>query len=202
MLPSPLRKDVWLLSCLFAASLLGACNQGLVDEVPPEVCASGERWIGGVTGNEWMYPGNDCVGCHAANGGPELIAGGTIYGVPDADGAVTTAADCFGVEGVLVTITGADGTVLQTHTNRAGNFYFEGRQTSLVKPFNVVIEHTDAAGTYSRAFMNTSPSYGGCARCHKPSYATPTPGIEGGGVLGPNDVVEGVFPIYTGPVLE
>ncbi|MEO8177426.1 MAG: hypothetical protein ABI895_01210 [Deltaproteobacteria bacterium] len=36
------------------ASLLGACSQGLVDDVPPEVCASGERWIGGLTGNEWM----------------------------------------------------------------------------------------------------------------------------------------------------
>jgi hypothetical protein len=141
------------------------------------------------------------MGCHSANGGPELIAGGTIYGVPDPDGAVTTDNDCFGVEGVLVTITGADGQVLQTRTNRAGNFYFEGRQSSLVKPFNVVIEHTDAEGTFSRQFMASSPSYGGCARCHKPGYTTPT-GAMSGVTLGPDEIVEGVFPIYTGPVVE
>jgi hypothetical protein len=189
-----------LVAALSASLGLAACNQALVDRVDTDVCASGERWVGDLTPNEWMFPGNDCVGCHQTYDGPELMAGGTIYGLPDPLGERTTASDCFGVEGVSVTLTAGDGQVLQTRTNRAGNFYFEGRQTSLVKPFRVMIEYTAPDGTYSREFMATSPSYGGCARCHKPGYATPTPGAEAGHELGPDAVVEDVFPIYTGPV--
>jgi hypothetical protein len=188
--------------CLFGGCLVLACNQNLVDEVSRDVCASGKRWVGDLTPNEWMFPGHDCVGCHQTYDGPELLAGGTIYGLPDENGARTTASDCFGVEGVSVTLTAGDGQVLNTHTNEAGNFYFEGRQASLKKPFRVMVEYTSPEGIYSREFMASSPSYGGCARCHNPQEARPTEGAEAGTELGPDQIVKDVFPIYTGPVDE
>jgi len=185
-----------------AIGLVWGCNSDLVDDVSPDVCASGRRWIGGLTPNKEMYPGHDCVGCHRDYDGPELMLGGTIYGLPDPDGARTTRHDCFGVEGAQVTVTAADGQVLQTRTNRAGNFFFEGRQDSLAKPFTVTVDYTAPDGTFTREPMNSKPSYGGCARCHTPGHPEPTPGAEAGSTLGPDDVVEGAYPIYTGPVDE
>jgi hypothetical protein len=192
------------LSCTpLVAALCGAalwaCGEDLVDTTAPEVCYSQKRWIGKLTPSEEMYPGRDCVGCHRENDGPELIAGGTIYGTVDAEGAVTTDNDCFGVEGALVTITAADGQVLQTQTNRSGNFYFEGRESSLAKPFKVVVQYRLPDGALTYQFMNTSPSYGGCARCHTPG-ARETPGAVAGAELDPEQVVEGAYPIFTGPL--
>lgn len=181
--------------------LATSCQADTVDEVSKDVCASGRRWVGDLTPSEEMYPGQDCVGCHKAYDGPELLAGGTIYGLPDPEGALTTKPDCFGIEGVKVMIRAADGQVLETRTNRAGNFYFEGREASLAKPFRVTVEYDFPDGRQSRQPMSSQPSYGGCARCHRPDV-TPTPGAVPGSVLQPDDVVEGVFPIYTGPVLE
>jgi hypothetical protein len=176
-----------------------SCGTALVDETSSDVCSSGKRWIGELTPSEEMFPGHDCVGCHRQFDGPELMAAGTVYGVLDAEGTVTTQSDCFGVEGAQVTITAADGQVLQTRTNRAGNFYFEGRESSLAKPFKVIVEYQLDNGAVSRQPMNSSPSYGGCARCHTPG-ARQTPGAEPGAVLGPNEVVQGAYPIFTGPV--
>lgn len=184
---------------LGCAALALGCNEDLVERVPTDVCASGMRWAGELTPNEEMYPGRDCVGCHKEYDGPELLAGGTIYGLIDPDGARTTRNDCFGVEGARVTITGGDGQVLQTRTNRAGNFFFEGRESALVKPFRVVVEYTLPDGRRSRQPMGSSPSYGGCARCHSPE-AEPTPDAGPGRELGRHEVVADVFPIYTGPV--
>ena len=187
-----------------AVGLVASCNSVLVDDnVSPAVCASGKRWIGGLTPSEEMYPGHDCVDCHRDYGGPEMILAGTIYGLPDPGGTRTTQHDCFGVEGAQITVTGADGQVFQTRSNRAGNFYFEGREASLVKPFTAVVEYTAADGTVSREPMNTKPSYGGCARCHTPGHSEPT-GAEPGTEPKPDDVVdpEYVSPIYTGPVDE
>jgi hypothetical protein len=178
-----------------------ACNGGLVEEVSTDLCASGRRWVGGLTGHEEMYPGHDCVGCHLDNDGPELLAGGTIYGVLDPEGQRTTLHDCFGVEGVLVNLRAADGQVLTTRTNRAGNFFFEGPTSSLAKPFTVIIDYTSPDGIRSREPMSSSPSYGGCAHCHRPD-AEPTPGAVAGGFLGPDEVVPDVYPIFTGPIHE
>lgn len=180
-------------------SCLAACSEDLVDETSPDVCYSQKRWIGKLTASEEMYPGHECVGCHREFDGPEFMAAGTIYGVVDPEGAVTTDNDCFGVEGALVTITAADGQVLQTRTNRAGNFYFEGREESLAKPFKVVVQYTTDDDALTYQFMNTSPSYGGCARCHTPGVQG-TPDAVAGAVLGPDEVVEGAYPIFTGPV--
>jgi hypothetical protein len=181
------------------ALLTPGCNDALVERVPADVCASGLRWAGELTPNEEMYPGHDCVGCHRAKDGPEFLAAGTIYGVVDPEGTRTTRNDCFGLEGAHVSITGADGHVFQTVTNRAGNFFFEGREELLVKPFRVVIGYDLPGGGASREPMATSPSYGGCARCHNPE-ADPTPDAGPGRTLGPDEVVPHVYPIYTGPL--
>jgi hypothetical protein len=196
-----MRRAVWAWSAFTLGCGLwaAACKDDLVQDVPGSVCASGKRWVGELTGNEEMYPGHDCVGCHKDYDGPEFLAAGTIYGVIDLDGARTTRNDCFGVEGAHVTLTAGDGQVLETTTNRAGNFYFEGRPDSLVKPLSVVVEYTSPDGRFSREPMGTHPSYGGCGHCHNPD-AMGTPGAEAGLDLGPDEVVPNVAPIFTGPV--
>jgi hypothetical protein len=184
-----------------AAAALPCCGRE-VESVSTDVCASGKRWVGGEIGSEEMFPGHDCIACHRELDGPEFLAAGTVYGLVDETGARTTASDCFGVEGARVTITAGDGEVLQARTNRAGNFYFEGRESSLVKPLSVVVDYTFPDGRVSREPMSTHPSYGGCARCHNPQEASPTSDGGAGRVLEPGEVVGRVYPIYTGPVHE
>jgi hypothetical protein len=191
-----MRRD-WLLACGVASALTAlACND-LVEDVSTDVCASGKRWIGGKTGDEEMYPGHDCIACHKANDAPAFFAAGTVYGVYDETGALTTSNDCFGIEGAKVTITGGDGQVFETLTNRAGNFFFEGLEQDLVKPFSAVVEYQLPDGRLSRQPMDSSPSYGGCARCHSPE-AVKTSNRCPGGVLDADEVFE-VTPLYTGP---
>lgn len=150
-----------------------ACNDATIQEVPEEICATGHQWIGGKRGDPRMYPGRDCVGCHIENDGPELMFGGTVY--PYIQGDFTRAKrtppsgqDCFGQEGVTLKITGGDGQEFIVTSNEAGNFFVEGKPTDLVKPFNAEVTYTDPeTGQVSTTPMAyTTPSYGGCARCH------------------------------------
>lgn len=189
--------DLALASSISVVSFLVACND-LVEDVPTDVCASGKRWAGEKTGSEEMYPGRDCVSCHQDNEGPEFLAAGTVYGRYDYDGAFTTNNDCFGIEGATVTITAGDGQVFRTRTNRAGNFFFEGRESSLVKPFEAEIEYRLPDGSRSRQTMTSSPSYGGCAHCHSPAAVT-TPGACPGDILDSSQAIR-VTPLFTGPV--
>lgn len=172
---------VWW-SVALAALLASGCNDEAVEEdVPPEVCVSGKRWVGGRRGSAEMYPGRDCVGCHLENDGPQLMAGGTIYAFGyGREGASVEqalgqpqATDCFGVEGVTVVLTGADGEEFRTVTNRAGNFYFEGRPSQLAKPYRASFEYIEPDGNPRSRPMTTTPNYGGCGRCHNP-YSVPT----------------------------
>jgi hypothetical protein len=182
-----------------AFAALAGCEDDLVEDVPTSVCASGKRWVGELTASEEMFPGQDCVGCHEESGGPELLAGGTVYGLLDEQGERTTQNDCFGVEGAHVRITSGDGHVFETTTNRAGNFFFEGRESSLVKPFTVVVEYTLPDGTRSQQPMTSKASYGGCARCH--NGAIPLDAPEPGRVFGRDEVAD-AYPLFTGPVHE
>lgn len=178
--------------------LMPSCND-LVENVASDVCASGKRWVGEKTGSEEMYPGRDCVACHRDNDGPAFFAAGTVYDVYDENGAVTSQNDCFGLEGATVTISAADGQVFQAKTNRAGNFFFEGDESSLAMPFRATIEYELPGGTLSRQAMDSSPSYGGCAHCHReaePLQPTdPCPGF----VLGADAFIP-VTPLYSGAV--
>ena len=164
------------LGCLaIAAAGVLACG-GTTESVSRDVCASGTRWVGGRSPDPEMSPGSDCIGCHEANDGPPLVAAGTVYGV--ADNASQIENDCFGLEGVEVELEGADGTLLTTTTNAAGNFYFDGYPIDLPKPYVARLRYTLPDGTsVSPQMVVTEPYYGGCARCHDNRAAT-TPELD------------------------
>src|SRR6185312_10086509 len=68
------------------------------------------------TNSPWMFPGENCISCHSANGqafNKVWSVGGTIYG-PNADG---------GVEGAQILIVDARGSAITLTSNGVGNFY-------------------------------------------------------------------------------
>jgi hypothetical protein len=160
--------------CSFAAL---SCSDETTEVVTKDVCYSEMRWVGGKRGSEEMFPGRDCVGCHIDNDGPPLAIGGTIYSYVLGQGTpgllAQTGTDCFGVEGISVAIEDADGQVLNLVTNRAGNFYVEGKPDDFAKPFTALITWTDPTdnSVVESPMPSTLPMYGGCARCHNPSAA-------------------------------
>ena len=151
-----------------------ACNDDVEQEVAQDVCWSEKQWIGGRRGSPEMFPGRDCVGCHLENDGPQLVLGGTVYpyvlGNAELLNTLQTGEDCFGIEGQVVHIEGADGQVFEVTTNRAGNFFVEGSPADLVKPFTAYIDWIDptTGNMQHTAMVRAFPSYGGCARCHTP----------------------------------
>jgi hypothetical protein len=167
--------------CAGGALVALACNDELVETVPKDVCYSEMRWIGGKRGSPEMYPGEDCVGCHVDNDGPQLALGGTVYPyvLPSAQlSELQSGEHCFGVEGITVTIEDAEGQIFEVVTNRAGNFYVEGDPDDFEKGFSVRIEgyQPDENGQPSgRTPMSTSPMYGGCGRCHNPELPPASP---------------------------
>jgi hypothetical protein len=179
---SMLRRCVPLFVTAWA-SVSFACQDELVEEVTKDVCYSEKRWIGEKRGSPEMYPGRDCVGCHLDNDGPPLAIGGTIYpyllGAPQIFEA-QSGEDCFGIEGVTVTIEDYEGQAFELTTNRAGNFYLEGNPGDLAKPFTAAIDWLDGDGNPQTTSMTlTSPMYGGCARCHSPDVpSATTAGLE------------------------
>jgi hypothetical protein len=186
------RMPRWylFLSAIVLPAVAFACNDETIQEVDQSVCFSGKQWIGGKRGDPRMYPGRDCVGCHIDNDGPEMMLGGTVYPFVQAaytDEAVAkykqqqTGKDCFGLEGVSLTITGGDGQIFETTTNEAGNFFVEGKATDLVKPFTAVLRYTDPeTGRLSENPMGATPYYGGCGRCHNPEAKPYKPDEEKG----------------------
>lgn len=168
----------WLIALSFGGSVLAAfaCNDDTVEFVEKDVCYSGMRWVGEKRGSPEMFPGRDCVGCHIDNDGPPLAIGGTVYPYVlsgNAPGLLAqTGTDCFGVENVQVRIEDADGQVFELLTNRAGNFYVEGNPDEFAKPFSAEVIWPNALrdGTEQISpMLATTPSYGGCAKCHDPS---------------------------------
>jgi hypothetical protein len=178
------------LSTIVLPTVVFACNDETIQTVDQDVCISGKQWIGGKRGDPRMYPGRDCVGCHLDNDGPELMLGGTVYPfqqpIYSADAAAKfsqqqTGEDCFGLEGVELTITGADGQEFHVTSNEAGNFFIEGKATDLVKPFHVKAFYDNPiTGKPDEPAMGEGPNYGGCARCHNPAVKPYTPDLEAG----------------------
>jgi cytochrome c553 len=88
--------------------------------------------------------------------------------------------DCYGLEGVEVEIEAGDGQVWTTTTNRAGNFFFDGEPSWLVKPYVATLRYTTPAGRLiAPQMVATLATYGGCARCHD-GRATATTDIASG----------------------
>ncbi len=145
-------------------ALVVACG-GNTESVSTDVCVSGMRWVGANSSDPEMRPGTDCLACHLENDGPPLVAAGTVYAV--ADNVSQLDNDCFGLEGVEVELQGADGTLLTTTTNRAGNFYFDGEPSDLPNPYIARLRYTTPEGReVAPQMIITEPSYGGCAQCH------------------------------------
>lgn len=143
---------------------LSSTRSPLVRAVEADTCLTGLRWVGGDNPSAEMHPGSDCVGCHRDTGARPLLLGGTVYptGGPGWEPPLD---DCFGLEGVEVIVVDAEGRERSTLTNRAGNFYFEGRESELAMPYSVSMPFTQN-GIEVVSQMFTQPSYGGCARCH------------------------------------
>lgn len=171
------RRSILAFALLLTSGGVAACSDVVMEEVPLEVCVSGKRWIGGDRGSPNMYPGRDCVGCHKENDAPELILGGTMYDVLDTD--YTQSTDCFGAEGVKITITGGDDQVFETTTNEAGNFWFAAQEVELILPFKARFEYENGvSGGVDTRNMGTLPYYGGCARCHGPNAVPTGEGVD------------------------
>lgn len=148
-----------LLTFLTACSTPGATGD-TVDTAAGE-CVSGDTWTGGNEESPLMNPGEACIACHDSEGeGPDYTVAGTVYSALDEPD------DCNGVTTAVVRVTDADGTVFDTTTNGAGNFFFED---AIVMPYTAEVEFSD--GTI--AAMSGEQSDGECNACH-------TPGGDGG----------------------
>jgi len=174
------------------ASALRSARAPKVIAVDPDTCDAGLRWIGGDRASAEMHPGSDCVGCHRDTGAKPLMFGGTVYAKASLNIYRSNAMDplegCFGLEGVTVQVTDGDGREYSAVTNRAGNFYVEGQESDLVLPYaaKITFDRLERRRTGDRIVegesqMYTTPSYGGCARCHS-AYAVSnrrnTPGFD------------------------
>ena len=164
------RVMKFLVSMLAFASL-AACmtasgddGGGGADSTPDSRCASGLRWTGGNSESPLMHPGGDCIGCHSSGEGPRFLVAGTV------SASLDEPADCFGVEGAVVTITDANGTSIDATSNAAGNFYISARQ-NLAMPIHASVQ----LGGHVNA-MGAAQSTGACASCHT---ATGTGGAPG-----------------------
>ncbi|MEZ4446807.1 MAG: hypothetical protein R3B72_47450 [Polyangiaceae bacterium] len=154
---------LWLAPMLLALGVAcggeGEEGEGALTDVSTDVCGSGLQWTGGDEESPLMHPGLDCIGCHADRGeGPSYEAAGTVYG------AFGEADDCAGLEGVLVEITDANGTLHSATTNRAGNFFIE--DASIATPITAKVTR---AGN-SLEMVDPVPS-ANCPTCHTSSGA-------------------------------
>lgn len=144
---------------LGALLLLSGC------EAPPAAgeCTTGEVWTGGDEESPLMHPGGDCIGCHAdEREGPQYTLAGTVMG------ALDEATDCYGVQGVTVTITDNNDDVLELTTNAAGNFF---TREPIAMPYTVVIELDGEERP-----MGAAQTDGNCATCHTETGAEGAPG--------------------------
>ncbi len=152
-----------------ALALLGGCDTLTENRTPEATCVTGTWWVGGDTGHEEMHPGRDCVGCHRRNDGPPLALGGTVFPVEG------QAENCYGAEGVTVEVTDANGVQHLLVTNAAGNFFLEGDESVIAKPYSVrLIAGLAPPGVAPTPGvpetpipMGTKPMTGDCGFCHE-----------------------------------
>ena len=153
--------------CMIGLTLgLVACEQeDRALGVPPRNCSGGSA----VAAQEsaWMEPGGDCIGCHASGEGPSFLVAGTVMGASADD------TNCAGIAGVMVRLTGADGTSIELTTNESGNFFTRLSATSLVFPYHAEIMRNGATSQMLTPRTATETS---CNVCHTASGANGAPG--------------------------
>lgn len=120
---------------------------------PDMACASGARWASGDAESPLMHPGVDCIACHQDRGEAEEVRlAGTVYA------SLMEPDDCFGVAGVTVELTGADGVVVRMTTNDAGNFT---RGQSVATPYTAKLIYDGR-----ERVMTTPQTELSCNSCH------------------------------------
>jgi hypothetical protein len=149
---------------LLAALVVAGCGP-VTESVSTDVCASGTRWVGGESEDDRMHPGRDCIDCHSRGEGPGFMFAGTVFSVLDASD------DCFGLEGVEIRLTGADGKVITARSNSAGNFYRRGNQSDLARPYTATITYQGVETS-----MTTPQTESSCGSCHTKTGANAAPG--------------------------
>ncbi len=148
----------------------GSCQTdgGLPDAGPPDPlndaaqCTSGQTYTGSEGGS--MRPGEACLACHLANGGPHFDVAGTVYPTGhEPDDCVASAS-----AGAVVTVTDSTGATASFTANGNGNFY---GNASLTFPITAVV-HFDGG---TRA-MTTPAASGDCNSCHTETGTSGAPG--------------------------
>ncbi len=138
-------------------------GRGSISE-PDERCLTNERWSAGDRESSMMYPGRDCVACHAdRDEAEEINLAGTIYG------GVNELDDCFGVADVEIVLTGADGTVVTLMSNDAGNFSREHLSIQLPYTAKVVYEGRERPMVMAQTELS-------CNSCHAQTGLNNAPG--------------------------
>ncbi len=100
-----------------------------------------------------MYPGEDCLSCHSAQGGAKTwTVAGTVFSGPHVSASE-------GLQGATVAVTDANGRTVSLKTNQAGNFYLAD---AVAFPLSVSVSYQDAIQT-----MGVQVQYGGCNSCHQ-----------------------------------
>ena len=151
------RSTSATLGMAIAAVVAGCMPEDAVGtRVSLETCATGLMWTSGDMASSQMYPGRDCISCHASRGqGPAYGAAGTIFA---RDGEQD---DCYGVGGAVVELHDNAGRAIAMTANSAGNFWAGRSQAGALQPFRVLVRYGGRvlAGTHQHTQTN-------CAGCH------------------------------------
>lgn len=155
-------------SPLVLALLLVACDPVHDDAVS---ALGGET--PGVRKGPLHRPGQPCILCHdGALGDPQrFIVAGTIF---------QTSGSNVAAVGATVTLTDANGSVIQVQTNAAGNFYLTPDQYDPVVPIQVVVNDSSGVSakmqTVVAGNLAVEPNSGSCASCHFDPAGPASPG--------------------------
>lgn len=139
----------------------------------PTVCTSGQSWNPNADDDARMFPGRDCIGCHAREGegeAPVFHVAGTIYPTghePDS---------CYGVgtlSGVKVEVVDSAGRKYMLAPNGTGNFYLEQRvSTPFTPPYRARLITNGGAVRQ----MVGEQDDGDCNACHTAGGTSDAPG--------------------------
>lgn len=143
------------------AMISSACGDS---NAAPAVCSTDQAWLDGDSESPLMHPGGNCISCHSQGEGPSYAVAGTVHGAVDDD------TNCYGINGVTVTLTGADGNTLEMNTNEAGNFY-SGSKNGVKAPYTASITYQG-----NTKQMVTAQSDFNCANCHTAGGKNAAPG--------------------------
>ncbi len=140
---------------------IAACGDS---NAPPAVCSTNQDWLNGSEGSPLMVPGGNCIKCHSQGEGPRYAVAGTVHGAVDDD------TNCYGIKGVKVTLTGANGNTLVMTSNEAGNFYSRSKN-GLTTPYKATVTYNGQTKQ-----MITAQNDFNCMNCHTAQGANAAPG--------------------------